>query len=127
MRRECIALLFALADLAHPAALARTYINCTIREVIIESGSSKDVSSTKEKDMGFWVDDMAKTVTSADDMAMTVMRYDDNWISANRDDISYEFDRRRGTLSYATSTTKGRVTTVVVGSGRCESGPTPRR
>jgi hypothetical protein len=126
VRRECTALLFVLADLAHPA-LARTYINCTTREVVIVSGSSEDKSSTKEKDMGFWVDDIAKTVTFADHMALTVMRFDENSISANRDDISYEFDRQNGTLSYATSTTKGRVTTVIVGSGRCESGPAPRR
>ena len=80
MRGECTALLIALADVAHPA-LARTYNNCTTREVVIVSGSSEDASATKEKDMGFWVDDAAKTVTFADDTALTVTLIDDNWIS----------------------------------------------
>jgi hypothetical protein len=76
VRRECTALLFALADLAHPA-LARTYLNCTTKEVAIVSGSSEDGSSNKEKDMGFWVDDLAKTVTFADGAALTVTRLDE--------------------------------------------------
>jgi hypothetical protein len=121
VRRECTALLFALADLSHPA-LARTYLDCTTREVVIVSGSRESLS-TKETNMSFWVDDVAKTVMFADGTALTVTRFDDNWLGARRDDSSYEFDRRNGTLSYVTSTTKGRVTTVIVGSGRCESSP----
>ena len=42
MRRGCTVLLFALADLSHPA-LARTYLNCTTREVIIVNESSEGV------------------------------------------------------------------------------------
>jgi hypothetical protein len=124
VRRECIVLLFALADLSHPA-LARTYLNCTTREVVIVSGSSEESSSTKETNMSFWVDDIARTVMFADGRALAATRFDDNRISASRDNSSYEFDRRNGTVSYATSTTEGRVTTVIVGSGRCESGPAP--
>jgi len=45
-------LIFALADLSHPA-LARTYLNCTTREVVIVSGSSEGSSSTKETNMSF--------------------------------------------------------------------------
>jgi hypothetical protein len=126
VRRGCTVLLFALADLSHPA-LARTYLNCTTREVVIVNGSSEESSSTKKTNMSFWVDDVAKTVMFADGTALTVTRFDDNWLSASRDDSSYVFDRSTGTLSYATSTTNGRVTTVIVGSGRCESGPGPTR
>jgi hypothetical protein len=126
LRCGCTALLFALANISQPA-LARTYLNCTTREVVIVSGSSEESSSTKETNISFWVDDVAKTVMFADGTALTVMRFDDNWLSASRDDSSYDFDRRNGTLSYATSTTKGRATTVIVGSGRCESGPAPTR
>ena len=126
MRRGCTALLFALADLSHPA-LARTYLNCTTREVIIVNELGEGLSSTKETNMSFWVDDVAKTVMFADGTALTVTRFDDNWLSASRADSSYVFDRRNGTLSYATSTTNGRVTTVIIGSGRCESGAAPAR
>jgi len=121
---KCLALLFPLADLSHPA-LARTYLNCTSREVVIVSGSSEESSSTRETNMGFWVDDAARTVMFADGTALATTRFDDNRISASRDNSSYEFDRRNGTVSYATSTTEGSVTTVIVGSGRCESGPAP--
>jgi hypothetical protein len=75
--------------------------------------------------MNFWVDDTARTVMFADGTALTATRFDDSRISASGDNSSYEFDRRNGTVSYATSTTEGRVTTVIVGSGRCESGPAP--
>ena len=126
MRRGCTVLLLALADLSHPA-LARTYLNCTTREVIIVNELGEELSSTKETNMSFWVDDVAKTVMFADGTALTVTRFDDNWLSASRADSSYVFDRRNGTLSYATSTTNGRVTTVIIGSGRCESGAAPAR
>ena len=86
MRLRQSALLFALADLAHPA-LARTYLSCTTKEVAIVSGSSEHGSSTKERDTGFWVDDLAKTVTVADGAALTVTRLDDNWISASRNGV----------------------------------------
>ncbi len=126
MHRGCTVLLFLLADLSHPA-LARTYLNCTTKEVVIVNGSNEGSSSTKETNMSFLVDDVAKTILFADGTALTVRRFDDNWLSASHDDSSYEFDRRNGTLSYATSTTNGRVTTVIIGSGRCESGPAPAR
>ncbi len=125
MRRGCTVLLLALADLSHPA-LARTYLNCTTREVVIVNESGEELPSTKETNRSFWVDDVAKTVMFADGTALTVTRFDDNWLNASRDDSSYVFDRRNGTLSYATST-NGRVTTVIIGSGRCESGPAPTR
>ncbi len=126
MRCGCTVLLLALADLSHPA-LARTYLNCTTREVVIVNESGEELSSTRETNMGFWVDDVAKTVMFADGTVLTVTRFDDNWLNARRDDSSYVFDRRNGTLSYATSTTNGRVTTVIIGSGRCESSPASTR
>jgi hypothetical protein len=88
---------------------------------------SDESSSTKEANLGFWIDDEAKTVTLADGTRLMVTRLDGNWLSASRGDISYEFNRRNGILSYAASTTKGRVTTVIIGSGRCESNPAPPR
>ena len=60
---------------------------------------------------------------SCDNTPLTVTRLDQFWISANRDDIFYEFDRRDGILSYASSTTKDGVSTTIVGSGRCQTPP----
>ena len=99
MRRGCTVLLLALADLSHPA-LARTYLNCTTREVVIVNESGEELSSTKETNRSFWVDDVAKTVMFADGTALTVTQFDDNWLNASRDDSSYVFDRRNGTLSF---------------------------
>ena len=77
----------------------------------------------KRKNLGFWVDDEAKTLTFLDNTRLTVTRLDQFWISANRDGIFYEFDRRDGTLSYAASTSKDGVSTTIVGSGRCQTPP----
>ena len=120
MRHGCIASVFVLADLA-TAAVARTDINCTIREVVIEEGSGKGASSINEKSFSFWLDDASKTISLADGVALTVTRFDDNWISAKHGSVSFEFDRRRQRLSYASSTERDRSTTVIFGSGRCES------
>ena len=122
MRHGCIASLFVLADLT-TAALARTDINCTIREVVVEEGSGKGASSMHEKSLSFWLDDASKTITLADGATLTITRFDDNWISAKHGGISFEFDRRRHRLSYASATEQNRTTTLVIGSGRCESGP----
>ena len=120
MRRGCIASLIVLADLA-TAAVARTDINCTIREVVVEEGSGKGASSVHEQSLSFWLDDASKTVTLADGTALVVTRFDDNWISAKHGGISFEFDRRRHRLSYASTTERDRMTTLIVGSGQCES------
>jgi hypothetical protein len=47
---------------------------------------------------------VAKTIVLADGTPLTVRRFDDRWIGAARGDISYEFDRQNGGLTYAGST-----------------------
>ena len=123
---ECAVLAIALAALAQPV-LARTSLNCSTRKVVLMSTPTGDTSWAREEDLGFWVDDEARTLTFLDDTPLTVTRLDRFWISADRDGIFYEFDRRDGSLSYASSTTKDGVSTTIVGSGRCEAPPTPMR
>jgi hypothetical protein len=119
---ECAVLTIALAALAQPV-LARTYLNCSTRKVVIISAPSGNTSSSKEEDLGFWVDDEARTLTFLDDTPLNVTRLDRFWISADRDGIFYEFDRRGGILTYASATTKDGVSTTTVGSGRCGASP----
>jgi hypothetical protein len=88
---------------------------------VVEEGLGKGASSVHEQSLSFWLDDASKTVTLADGTALIVTRFDDNWISAKRGGISFEFDRRRHRLSYASATERDRMTTLIVGSGRCES------
>ena len=123
---KCAVLTIALAALAQPV-LARTNLNCSARIVVIISAPSGDTSSAREEDLGFWIDDEAKTLTFMDHTPLTVTRLDRFWISADRDGIFYEFDRRGGTLTYASATTKDGVSTTIVGSGRCEAPPTEMR
>ena len=123
---KCVALTIALAALAQPV-LARTYLNCSTRKVVIISAPSGDTSSRRDENLGFWVDDTAKTLTFVDNTSLTVTRLDRAWISADRDGIFYEFDRQGGTLTYAASTTKDAITTTIVGSGRCEIAAAPMR
>lgn len=120
-------LTIALAALLAQPVLARTYLNCSTRKVVIISAPSGDTSSRTEEGLGFWVDDAAKTLTVVDNTPLTVTRLDRVWISANRDGIFYVFDRQAGTLTYAASTTKDAVTTTIVGSGRCQISAAPMR
>ena len=120
---ECAVLTIALAALAQPA-LARTHLNCSTRKVVLINAPTGDTSSARVENLSFWVDGEAKTLTFLDNSPLTVTRLDQFWISAHRDGIFYEFDRRDGTLSYASSTTQDGVSTTIVGSGRCQVLPT---
>jgi hypothetical protein len=117
---KCAVLTIAFAALAQPV-LARSYLNCSARKVVLTSAPRGDTASTSEENLGFWVDDEAKTLTFQDTTPLNITRLDRLWISANRDDIYYELDRRDGTLTYASSTTKNGVSTTIVGSGRCQT------
>jgi hypothetical protein len=123
---ECAVLTIALVALAQPA-LARTYLNCSTRKVVLISAPSGDTSSAREESFGFWIDDEAKTLAFQNNTPLTVTRFDRSWISADRDSIFYELDRGNGALSYASSTIKDGVSTTIVGSGRCVAGSAPTR
>jgi hypothetical protein len=123
---ECIVLMIALTALAQPA-LARSYLNCSTRKVVMISAPSGDTSSTREEEIAFVIDEAAKKLTFSDNRPLTVTRLDRYWISANRDSINYEFDRQDGTLTYASSTMQDGVATTIVGSGQCAISPTPIR
>ena len=101
-------------------ALARSYLNCLTKKVVIVDAPSGITSSSIEETLGFWIDEAAKTLVFADGAPLTVRRFEDRWISAIRDDVSYEFDRQNGKLTYAGSTTKEGATTIIIGSGRCK-------
>ena len=114
----CVVVAITIVVVVRPV-LARTQLHCSTTRVVIVSASTKKTSSRSEENLSFVIDDAAKTVTFADGQSLAVTRFDSNWISANHDDILYEFDRQGGTLSYASSMTKNDVTSTIVGSGRC--------
>jgi hypothetical protein len=107
-------------------ALARSYLNCLAKKVVIVDTPRGSTSSSVEEHLGFWIDEAAKTVVLADGTPLTVHRFDDRWISAARGDVSYELERQNGNLTYASSTIKDGAATIIIGSGRCEitAGPT---
>ncbi|MGO9681659.1 MAG: hypothetical protein ACLPTZ_03455 [Beijerinckiaceae bacterium] len=107
--------------------LAGTYLHCATTRMVIVNAPTGDTSSRSEESLSFVIDDAAKTLTFANGGSLTVTPFDKNWISANRDDIFYEFNRQNGTLSFASSTTKNNVTSTIVGSGRCSEVSTTRR
>ena len=119
---ECIVLMIALTALAQPA-LARSYLNCSTRKVVMISAPSGDTSSTREEEIAFVIDEAAKILTFSDNRPLTVTRLDKYWISANRDGTIYEFDRQDGTLTYASSTMQDGVTTTIAGLGQCAISP----
>lgn len=115
---RCAVVAIMMVVVARPV-LASTPLHCSTTQVVIISASTGKTSSRSDENLSFVIDDAAKTVTFADGESLAVTRFDSNWISANHDDIFYEFDRQGGSLSYASSTTKNDVTSTIVGSGRC--------
>jgi hypothetical protein len=123
--RTCVLLLVTFIAWIEPV-LARSYLNCLSRKVIIVDAPNGSTSSSVEEHLGFWIDEAAKTVMLPNGTALTVRRFDEHWISAAHDDTSYEFDRQNGNLAYASSTMKNGTATITIGSGRCDvaAGPT---
>jgi len=116
---ECALLLMAVAVWAEPA-FARSYLHCLTKKVVIADAPKGSASSSIEENFGFWIDEAAKTLVLTDGTSLTVRRFDDRWISAAHGDMSYEFDRQNGNLTYVSSTTKDGTATIIIGSGRCD-------
>jgi len=102
------------------AGPARYQYQCATTKFFITSAAGRESSVRSEEHLTFWIDDAAKTVTLPNGTPLQVTRFDPSWISAHDGDTDYEFNRADGTLSFAGSTTRGNITTTVVGSGRCE-------
>jgi hypothetical protein len=117
--RGCALLLIAFTAWTEPA-LARSFLNCLPKKVVIADTPRGSTSSSVEEHLGFWVDEAAKTFVLADGTPLTVHRFDDHWISAARGDTSYELGRQNGNLTYAGSTTRDGAATIIIGSGWCE-------
>jgi hypothetical protein len=110
-----------LAAQVHPA-MQRTHFDCTITKIVIRNVPEPRTSEQQRGKITFWVDDGDKSLMFADGARLRITRFDQSWISGDRDDIRYEFDRSDGTLSFAGTTSEGTVTTTVLGSGNCEGG-----
>ena len=114
----------AITIWATPAS-ARSYLNCITKKVIIVDAPAGTKSSSTEENVGFWIDEAVKTIMLADGTPLIVRRFDDHWISADRGDLYYEFDRENGNLMYAGSTTKEGIAMTIIGSGRCKNAAGP--
>src|SRR6266853_1332629 len=79
--RECALLLMALAVWTEPA-LARSFLNCLAKKVVIVDAPNGSTSSSVEENFGFLIDEETKIVTFAEGKALFVRRFDDRWISA---------------------------------------------
>jgi hypothetical protein len=124
--RECALLLTVVAVWTEPV-LARSYLHCLTKKVIIVDTPRGSSSSSLQENLGFQIDEAAKTIVLVDGTPLTVRRFNDRWISAARGDLSYEFDRQNGGLTYAGSTMKEGVATTTIGSGHCETAAGPLR
>ena len=103
------------------AEQTRIQLDCASTKVIMTDKAGHKDTVHVEGHMTFLIDDAAKTVTFSDGRPLRIARFDRSWISANSEDVQYEFNRADGTLTYAGSTTKDNVTTTIIGSGRCEN------
>jgi hypothetical protein len=124
--RDCALIFIAASVWAEPTS-ARSYLTCITKKVVIVDGPRGSTSSSTEENLGFWIDDAAKTLVLADGSSLRTLRFDERWISAIRGDTSYELDRQNGNLTYASSTTKENNTTIIIGSGQCKIAADPPR
>jgi hypothetical protein len=116
----------ALATLTQLAQVRRTeqtraQYDCAGTKVVVTDKAGHKDTAQVEGRTTFLIDDAAKTVIFPDGRPLRITRFDKSWISGNREDIQYEFNRADGTLSYAGSTTTDNVTTTVIGSSRCRN------
>src|SRR5215813_2257423 len=109
------------------SALARSYLNCQSKKVVIVDAPKGTTSSSTVENFGFWIDEATKIVTLADGKKLNVRRFDERWISAVSGDVSYELDRQSGNLSYAGSTMKDGIATTIIGAGQCTPATLPAR
>ena len=122
---SALALLTQLVQ-ARRTEQTRTQFDCASTKVIMTDKAGHLDSVQVEEHMTFLIDDAAKTVIFSDGRRLRVIRFDKSWISANSEDVQYEFNRADGTLTYAGSTTKDNVTTTIIGSGRCGNASTEK-
>ncbi len=108
-------------------AVARAHVTCITKKVVIVDAPSGSSSANSEENLGFWIDEAAKTIASVDGTPLTVKLFDDRWISAAYGDVAYEFDRQNGNVTYAGTSMRDGTATIVIGSGRCESTVNPTR
>jgi|SRR5215831_3183746 len=129
MKNAALVSMLALTAFAvlEESALARIYLNCRSKKVVIVDAPKGTTSSSTEENFGFWIDEATKIVTLGDGKKLNVRRFDDSWISAASGDVSYELDRQNGNLTYAGSTMKDGVATTIIGSGRCTVATAPVR
>jgi hypothetical protein len=123
---ECMLVLMAFVVLEE-TALARSYLNCLTKKVAIVDTPKEATSSSIEENFGFWIDEATKIVTFVDGKKLNVRRFDDRWISAVSGDVSYELDRQSGNLTYAGSTMKDGIATIIIGTGQCTLATPPAR
>jgi hypothetical protein len=102
-------------------ALPQSELDCVTTKVIIGSAPAKSGSDRTVEHLHFFIDDATKALVFEDGRQLRIKRFDNSWISAERDDIRYEFDRNSGRLTYAGSIVEHSNITTIVGSGRCES------
>jgi hypothetical protein len=76
-------------------ALARSYLSCLAKKVVIVDAPKGTTSSSAEENFGFWIDEPTKIVTFADGKKLNVRRFDDHWISAVGGACSLRSKRRK--------------------------------
>ena len=112
-------LAIVLVAIAQPAS--QNELDCVTTKVIIRSSPAEGGSDRTVERLHFFIDDATKALVFADGRQLRIKRFDSSWISADRDDIQYEFDRNSGRLTYAGSIVEGSNVTTIVGSGSCKS------
>ena len=82
--RQCGLLLMAFTVCTEPALAAGSYLNCQTKKAIIIDAPNGKSSLSTEENVGFWIDEAAKTITLEDDTPLIVRRFDDSALWGSR-------------------------------------------
>ena len=86
--------------------------------------ASFERSPTKRRkvDFTFLINEAARIIMLGD-APLIINRFDRDWITAQHEQVIYDFDRQNHALNYAGSRASGATVTTIVGSGSCAVRP----
>jgi hypothetical protein len=101
-------------------------LDCSTNKIVITSRPTGEATSQSKEKLLFRINDAAKSVM-LNNTPLVINRFDPTWITAEHDEIIYDLDREKHTLSYAGSRAQDATVTTIIGSGLCKLTPTPKR
>lgn len=117
-----LAVAFTLAHATSEPAAADFDLRCSTNEVVMTSGPRGEATKRRKVDFTFRINEAARIIMLGD-APLIINRFDRDWITAQHEQVIYDFDRQNHALNYAGSRASGATVITIVGSGSCAVRP----